>query len=256
MLHGAPSRPSGMSSLRRCASASSSPGSANTAHVYTIRRIKKELVKTVREIVVVRDCWRGRARASDGCHAACSRDAPASLRRPRIAPPAASAAARSHGARDRHARAHCVAARTRPSGIAPHRSAPRTAPHRSDARMTVAVELRDLRADFEQQPGLSEISLGAERGDTLGIASPSGVNKTTLLCAIAGLTPVARGAVHVLGRDVTTLPPKHRRAVYLHQHPVLFPSHDGGREHRVPAAPAPDARIAIVTSAGLVAPAG
>ena len=71
--------------------------------------------------------------------------------------------------------------------------------------------------------GLSDIHLEVKRGERLLLVGPSGVGKTTLLKGIAGLTPLLAGTVHVLGQNVTALPPEARGAVYLHQSPVLFP---------------------------------
>ncbi|MFN2398162.1 MAG: ABC transporter ATP-binding protein [Gemmatimonadaceae bacterium] len=85
---------------------------------------------------------------------------------------------------------------------------------------SLAVER--MRIPFGTGPGLTDISLSVARGERLVVVGPSGVGKTTLLRAVAGLTPIDAGRVSISGRDVTRLPPERRDAVYLHQTPVLF----------------------------------
>jgi ABC-type Fe3+/spermidine/putrescine transport system ATPase subunit len=86
-----------------------------------------------------------------------------------------------------------------------------------------ALAVGDLTVPFGELAGLVGVSLTVARGERLAVLGPSGAGKTTLLRAVAGLVPVARGRVVVDGRDVTTLAPERRDAVYLHQTPVLFP---------------------------------
>jgi ABC-type sugar transport system ATPase subunit len=72
-------------------------------------------------------------------------------------------------------------------------------------------------------PGLRGIELEVAPGERLVLVGASGEGKTTLLRAVAGLTPLRAGRVEIGGRTVTGLPPEKRGAVYLHQAPVLFP---------------------------------
>lgn len=88
---------------------------------------------------------------------------------------------------------------------------------------TSALELRQLRVPFGDAPGLADISLALGSGERVAVIGPSGVGKTTLLRAVAGLVAIEDGRVLVAGRDVTTLRPERRGIVYLHQTPVLFP---------------------------------
>jgi putative spermidine/putrescine transport system ATP-binding protein len=76
---------------------------------------------------------------------------------------------------------------------------------------------------FGDKPGLDDVNLGVARGEHVALLGPSGVGKTSLLRAIAGLAPLLSGAVVVAGRDVTALPPEQRGVVYMHQLPSLFP---------------------------------
>jgi len=72
-------------------------------------------------------------------------------------------------------------------------------------------------------PGLHGLSLRVEAGERWVLVGASGSGKTTLLKGIAGLLPMAGGAVEIGGQEVGSLPPEARNAVYLHQTPVLFP---------------------------------
>lgn len=89
--------------------------------------------------------------------------------------------------------------------------------------MTPALRLSGLRIPFGDAPGLEGIGLEVAAGERVAIVGPSGVGKSTLLRAVAGLAPVAGGRVEIGGRDATELPPERRDAVYLHQTPLLFP---------------------------------
>jgi len=76
---------------------------------------------------------------------------------------------------------------------------------------------------FGERPGLADVNLQVGRGEHVTVVGPSGVGKTSLLRAIAGLGVLSSGAVIVDGRDVTTRPPEQRGVVYMHQSPSLFP---------------------------------
>ncbi|MEX2180218.1 MAG: ABC transporter ATP-binding protein [Gemmatimonadaceae bacterium] len=85
-----------------------------------------------------------------------------------------------------------------------------------------ALAIERLVVPFGAGPGLTDVSLTVGKGERVAVVGPSGVGKTTLLRAIAGLAPITAGRVRVGGRDVTALKPEERDAVYLHQSPVLF----------------------------------
>ncbi|CAN5842418.1 ABC transporter ATP-binding protein [soil metagenome] len=88
----------------------------------------------------------------------------------------------------------------------------------NDERLVV----EGLTVPFGAGPGLTDMDLAVAAGTRLAVVGPSGVGKTTLLRAIAGLAPITAGRVVVAGRDVTALRPEQRDVVYLHQTPVLF----------------------------------
>ena len=79
------------------------------------------------------------------------------------------------------------------------------------------------RVAFGTKAGLDDITLRVARGERVALLGPSGVGKTSLLRAVAGLGGLSAGSVSVDGRDVTTLPPEQRGIVYMHQAPSLFP---------------------------------
>ena len=76
---------------------------------------------------------------------------------------------------------------------------------------------------FGTTDGLRDLCLRARAGEQLALLGPSGVGKTSLLRAIAGLHTVTSGRVLLDGRDITAFAPERRGVVYLHQTPALFP---------------------------------
>jgi len=70
---------------------------------------------------------------------------------------------------------------------------------------------------------LDDISLSVEDGEFFILLGPSGVGKTALLEAVAGLNPIRNGRVILDGRDVTDLPPEARPIAYVPQDASLFP---------------------------------
>jgi branched-chain amino acid transport system ATP-binding protein len=65
----------------------------------------------------------------------------------------------------------------------------------------------DLVAGYE--PGVPIVrgaSISVDRGEIVVVLGPNGAGKSTLIKAIAGLVPVAGGAVLLGGRDITSLP--------------------------------------------------
>jgi putative spermidine/putrescine transport system ATP-binding protein len=81
----------------------------------------------------------------------------------------------------------------------------------------------DADVSFGPSIGLRAVNLRVARGERVALLGPSGVGKTSLLRAIAGLGGWSAGRVYVDGRDVTTTPPDQRGVVYMHQAPSLFP---------------------------------
>jgi ABC-type branched-subunit amino acid transport system ATPase component len=55
-----------------------------------------------------------------------------------------------------------------------------------------------------------DVSLAVGSGEIVAIVGRNGVGKTTLMQAIIGLLPLAHGAIHFAGRDVSTAPANDR----------------------------------------------
>jgi iron complex transport system ATP-binding protein len=67
------------------------------------------------------------------------------------------------------------------------------------------VDVQDLSVQLGAVEALSEVSIGVDQGEFLGIIGPNGAGKTTLLRAISGVLDPNAGSVAVAGRDVTGL---------------------------------------------------
>jgi ABC-type Fe3+/spermidine/putrescine transport system ATPase subunit len=74
------------------------------------------------------------------------------------------------------------------------------------------------------RPVLGGVDLAIPKGRVLALLGASGCGKTTLLRAIAGLTPLAGGRIVLAGRDVTTLSAQLRGIGVVFQHYALFPN--------------------------------
>jgi ABC-type Fe3+/spermidine/putrescine transport system ATPase subunit len=73
------------------------------------------------------------------------------------------------------------------------------------------------------QPAVDDISLTVGAGEFFFLLGPSGCGKTTLLRIVAGLLDATSGRVFFGDRDVTDLPPQHRRAAMVFQNYALWP---------------------------------
>ena len=85
-----------------------------------------------------------------------------------------------------------------------------------------------VRFDGADHDALDDVSIGVAPGAVLAVLGSSGSGKSTMLRAIAGLTPVTSGRVVLDGRDLVDVP-THRRGIGLmFQDHVLFPHLDVG----------------------------
>ncbi|QXC61115.1 ABC transporter ATP-binding protein [Aquihabitans sp. G128] len=74
-----------------------------------------------------------------------------------------------------------------------------------------------------------DVDVQADAGTVLAVLGPNGAGKTTILRALAGLQPLAGGAIELAGRVLddpqagTFVAPEHRRVGFVHQDLLLFP---------------------------------
>jgi heme ABC exporter ATP-binding subunit CcmA len=69
---------------------------------------------------------------------------------------------------------------------------------------TPAIEMRGVVALLGTFPALSGCDLTIQRGEVVALRGPNGAGKTTVLKVVAGLVPIQRGSLQVLGSDVRT----------------------------------------------------
>lgn len=69
-----------------------------------------------------------------------------------------------------------------------------------------ALELSDIYGRYGLLTAVKGLSLSLEDGAVLAVIGANGAGKSTLMRMIAGLHPIATGAVALFGQDVTSLP--------------------------------------------------
>ena len=69
-----------------------------------------------------------------------------------------------------------------------------------------ALEVRNLQVRYGDLVGVSDVSLTVRQGSVVALIGSNGAGKTTTLNAIAGLVPVAGGAVQWHGEPIAGLP--------------------------------------------------
>jgi len=90
----------------------------------------------------------------------------------------------------------------------------------------VDVRLERVTKIFGDQVAVDDLSLDVERGEFFSLLGPSGCGKTTTLRMIGGFEEPTAGAIHLGGRDVTTLPAYRRNVNTVFQSYALFPHLD------------------------------
>ncbi len=85
------------------------------------------------------------------------------------------------------------------------------------------LEIKNLTISYGAKPIIRDLSLHIDDGELVSLLGPSGVGKTTILKAIAGLLKTATGTISINGELVDHLPAEKRDAVLVFQKPLLFP---------------------------------
>jgi multiple sugar transport system ATP-binding protein len=85
------------------------------------------------------------------------------------------------------------------------------------------IGLERISRIFKQVRAVDDVSLTVADGEFVALLGPSGCGKTTLLRSIAGLEEIDAGRITIGGRDVTNLPPRHRRIAMVFQSYAVFP---------------------------------
>lgn len=110
---------------------------------------------------------------------------------------------------------------------------------------------------------LDRVDLVVPAGSLATLTGPSGVGKTTLLRAIAGLQEVDEGSILLGDRELDPVPPHARGIAFVFQRPRLFPHMDVAdnvsfplRMRGVPGGIRRDRALAVLEEVGLSALAG
>ena len=86
-----------------------------------------------------------------------------------------------------------------------------------------SIDIDDVRVTVGGRDLLDGATLHVGDGESVAVLGPSGCGKTTLLRAVAGLQPVASGAVSYDGVDTTHLEPAERGVGMVFQNYALYP---------------------------------
>jgi multiple sugar transport system ATP-binding protein len=85
------------------------------------------------------------------------------------------------------------------------------------------IRLERIVKTFKEVRAVDDVSLTVAQGEFMVLLGPSGCGKTTLLRSIAGLEDIDAGRVVIGDREVTDLPPRHRKIAMVFQSYAVFP---------------------------------
>lgn len=83
------------------------------------------------------------------------------------------------------------------------------------------VEVHDLDVKYGEIVALEQATFSVQRGDVVGVVGPNGGGKTTLLNALLGNIPVARGSIRLFGQELTDFK-DFQRIGYVAQNAIQF----------------------------------
>ncbi|WCF09197.1 ABC transporter ATP-binding protein [Paenibacillus thiaminolyticus] len=86
------------------------------------------------------------------------------------------------------------------------------------------VQIHQVTKTFAKQKVLDGIELHMKKGELVTLLGPSGCGKSTLLRILSGLTALDSGTIHIDGKEVTAVEPKHREIGMVFQSYALFPN--------------------------------
>lgn len=69
--------------------------------------------------------------------------------------------------------------------------------------MSEILRLQSVSRHFSGLKALSDVSLGINKGEVLGLIGPNGAGKTTLVNVVTGVNPASSGTVTFAGQDIT-----------------------------------------------------
>jgi branched-chain amino acid transport system ATP-binding protein len=75
------------------------------------------------------------------------------------------------------------------------------------------LDVADLHVLYGGIAAVKGVSFSVERGEIVALIGANGAGKTSVLKALVGLVPAARGRVRLFGRDATTIPTHRRTAL-------------------------------------------
>jgi thiamine transport system ATP-binding protein len=88
------------------------------------------------------------------------------------------------------------------------------------------LELRAVTVTYADVVAVDDVDLTVPDGDVIALLGPSGCGTSTLLRAVAGLEPVAKGSIRWDDQDLAAVPVHRRGFGLMFQDGVLFPHRD------------------------------